>query len=114
MLAAEIQHLLGFLDRADHRASQRTTAGDDREGVHWDRMFRHTEKHHGAIDLQQAEIGIPVDFRRNGAEDQVEGTGELFEGRGIAGGIIFLRTKLKAVFLLGECLRKHGDIRAHG
>lgn len=75
--------------------------------------FRNADEHQITIDLQEVEIGVPVDLGGDRADDQVEAAGELRECLRILRRVVVIRPELKPVLLLRKCLAEHRDLRAH-
>ena len=83
MLAAEIEHLLGFGD-ADVGTGKTAAAHDQRESGHGQRFRRSTDNREIAVATQQAEISVDVMIGGNGVEDEIEALIVLLHFVGIA------------------------------
>ena len=94
------------------RAGVRAACADEGEDVEAQRLGRSADVHQGAVDGEQAQVGIDVDVGADGVDDQVEPAGELLERRRVGGGEVVVRTEAQAVLLLLQRLRQHGDLGA--
>ena len=73
MLAAEIQHLLGFGQAADERARERASAHEEGECPDGNGLLGGTDEHEVAVPLEKVQVGVDVVRRGDGVEDEVEG-----------------------------------------
>src|SRR5882724_10361748 len=104
VLVAEIEHLLRFLDASDGGAGQAATASQQGHGSYGNFLFRNAHQDHGAVELEQSEIFVPVDFSGNGVDDEIEVSGELCESFRIGRGIKVVRAQTLAIAFLFEGL----------
>src|ERR1700676_5196818 len=79
MRAAKIQHFLGFLNAANYGTRHAAPAQDQRKRFEWNRFVGNTDDDKGAVHIEQFEIWIPVNPRRDGANDEVEVFLQIFE-----------------------------------
>ena len=72
VLAAEVEHLLGFGDATDGRAGEAAAAHDEGEGRDGQRLFRRADQGDVAISAEQVDVGVDVVIGGDGVEDEVE------------------------------------------
>ena len=103
VLAAEVEHLLGFGDAADGRAGEAAAAHDQAEDGNGERLLRRADQGEVAVAAQQIEVSVDVVIGGDGVEDEVEAAGVLLHLVGIAGDDDFVRAEAKrVVFLVGR------------
>ena len=100
MLAAEIEHFLGFGQTADERAGEAAASKDESHYGNWQRLFGHTDLGEIAIACEEVDIGVDVMFRGNGIENEVEGSGVLDHLVRISGDDDFVSAEAEGVLLL--------------
>lgn len=114
MLGAEVEHLLRLGDAADHGSGPAAARGDERERGDLERLGRGADVDERAVDREQADVLRHVELRGDRVDDQVERAGELGERGVVARREVAVGSEAEAVLLLGERLREHGDLGAHG
>src|SRR5438094_695881 len=114
VLGAEVQHLLGLADTADHRAGPPAAHRDQRERRHLERLGRRAHADERSVAAQQRQVLLHRQRRRHRIHDQVEGAGQRLERRAVAGRVVVVGAQALAVVLLGQRLRQHRDLGAHG
>jgi hypothetical protein len=77
VVAAEIEHLLGFSDAADRRAGEPAARGDQAEGGDSQGLCGCADQSEVSVKGEQVEIGVDVVRGRDAAEDEIEATGLL-------------------------------------
>lgn len=82
VLRAEVEHLLGFCDSADHRAGERAAVGQQREHVQRQRLGGAADVDQDTVGGQQQQVGVQVDVGTDRVDDQVERTGRHVKGTG--------------------------------
>ena len=100
MVAAEVEHLLGFSQAADGRAGKAAAAHDETEDGYGQRLFRRADHSEIAVAAKHVEIGVDVVIGGHGVEDEVEAARVLGHLVGVGGednligaeaqGIVFL------------------------
>ena len=102
VLAAEVEHLLGFGDAADGRAGETAAAHDQAEGRDGQRLLRRADEGDVAVAAEQVDVGVDVVIGGDGVEDEVEAAGVLLHLVGVAGDDDFVGTEAERVFLLAR------------
>ena len=110
MLAAEIEHLLGFGGTANDGTGQALAAHDHAEGVdgHW--LFRDADEAQGRVALEELEIGVDVVFGGDGVENEVEAARVLGHLGGILAEYDFRCAEAETVFDLAGRSREEHDM----
>lgn len=106
MFAAEVEHLLSFVDPTDQGTGQAATTHDQRKRFHRNRFGRNSHNHQRPIPLEKIEIPIIVDPRRNRIHDQIKRTGQLLERLRIGSGVKMIRAHAQPVFFFLQCLTR--------
>ncbi len=75
VLAAEVEHFLGFGEAADEGAGEGFAAHDEGEGGYGEGFLRGTDEGKVAIDGEHVEVGVDVVIGGDAVEDEVEGAG---------------------------------------
>ncbi|CZS10107.1 hypothetical protein CDFC105_83980 [Clostridioides difficile] len=68
VLGAEVEHLLGLGDAADHRPGVGAPAADEGEDVEAQRLRRGPDVDQGPVDGEQGQVGVHVDHGADGVE----------------------------------------------
>src|SRR3954447_19180155 len=102
VLGAEVEHLLGLADRADHRAGERTSLRYELQSRYGHGLRRRTDVDQRSVGLQQCEEAADVDRGADRVDDQIEAPCQLLEGGVIARGVITVRAELQSVLLLAQ------------
>src|SRR5690606_18485468 len=113
VLGAELQHLLGLGDAADHGTGQRAPERGQMEAAQGGGVLRHAELDEGAVAAQQAQILLHRQVGGDGVEDQVEAVAQLAEGLVVGGGVVVVGAEALAVLLLAQRMAQHRDLGAH-
>lgn len=121
VLAAKIEHLLGFGDAADVRARETATTHDEAECRDIQRLLGCADKGDVAVKAEQVEIGVDVVLGGDGVEDEIEAASVLLHLVGVAGDDHFIGTKAERLFFLvgrgGEDndvgTERTGELHAH-
>ena len=106
VLAAEVEHLLGFGEAADERAREAAAREDEAEDGDGQRLL--WRAHHGdvAVAAQQVDVGVDVVFGGHGVEDEVEAAGVLGHLVGVARDDNLIGAEAQSVVLLaGEVVK---------
>ncbi len=114
VLGAEVEHLLGRGDPADHRPGQRAPIVQQRECLELQGMFGQSEFDEGAVDREQREVLVEVEVHRHRVQDQIELVAQRAEGRLVTGRVIVICTEPLAVLLFSHRLAEHGHLGAEG
>jgi hypothetical protein len=72
VFAAEIQHLLRFLDAADERAGETFASKDQAAGVNGEWFGWNANLRERAVAFQQGEASVDVVLRGHGVEDEMK------------------------------------------
>jgi hypothetical protein len=72
MLSTEIEHLLGFADRANPGTAQLTTLHQQTENLNRGRFGRGSHQRHSAVALEQVEVNIQVVVGGNSVQNEVK------------------------------------------
>ena len=77
MFGAEVEHFLGLANAADGGAGEAAAFHDEIEGGDGGGFLGRADESHGAVELQELEIGVEVVFGGDRVENEVEGAGML-------------------------------------
>ena len=115
MLCTEVQHLLGLSDAADLGTSEGLAAVDEGTQRQRDRLGGQTHIDEDAVGAQGGHVtGVVEAVRGDGAQDEVEGSAQRFEGPLLAGRVEVIGAEATGVGFLRTAARDHGDLRVHG
>ena len=77
MVAAEVEHLLGFGEAADGGAGEAAASEDEAEDGDGQRLFGGADHGERAVAAEELDVGVEVVVGGYGVEDEVEAAGML-------------------------------------
>src|SRR6267154_765791 len=109
VFGAEIEHLLGFANAANGGAGKAMAPHNQIESGHWEGFLRSADKGHGAVTLEQAEVGVHVVSGGDAIQNEIEAAGVLLQLLGMFRNDHFVGAKsLRIGGLVGRSGEQHG------